>query len=124
MLELENARLITRTPLSAIAQGLKLANEKWMLVLGIETTCDETAAAVIERREDGSGRILSNIVRSQTEEHIPFGGVVPGINCIRPSYVRVGWGRFSNAWVPTSACTSARSVSSASASVVTSIRSL
>ncbi|MDE2331751.1 MAG: tRNA (adenosine(37)-N6)-threonylcarbamoyltransferase complex transferase subunit TsaD [Bradyrhizobium sp.] len=50
-----------------------------MLVLGIETTCDETAAAVIERRADGSGRILSNIVRSQTEEHIPFGGVVPEI---------------------------------------------
>jgi len=66
-------------PLSALAQGLKLANDKWMLVLGIETTCDETAAAVIERREDGSGRILSNIVRSQTEEHIPFGGVVPEI---------------------------------------------
>jgi N6-L-threonylcarbamoyladenine synthase len=79
MLELENARLITRTPLSAIAQGLKLANEKWMLVLGIETTCDETAAAVVERQGDGSGRILSNIVRSQTEEHVRFGGVVPEI---------------------------------------------
>jgi N6-L-threonylcarbamoyladenine synthase len=50
-----------------------------MLVLGIETTCDETAAAVIERRADGSGRILSNIVRSQTEEHVPYGGVVPEI---------------------------------------------
>jgi N6-L-threonylcarbamoyladenine synthase len=49
------------------------------LVLGIETTCDETAAAVVERRSDGSGRILSNIVRSQTEEHAPFGGVVPEI---------------------------------------------
>jgi N6-L-threonylcarbamoyladenine synthase len=49
------------------------------LVLGIETTCDETAAAVVERRADGSGRILSNIVRSQTEEHSPFGGVVPEI---------------------------------------------
>jgi len=60
-------------------QGLKLASDKWMLVLGIETTCDETAAAVIERRADGSGRILSNVVRSQTEEHIPFGGVVPEI---------------------------------------------
>ena len=45
------------------------------LVLGIETTCDETAAAVVERRADGTGRILSNIVRSQTEEHAPFGGV-------------------------------------------------
>ena len=50
-----------------------------MLVLGIETTCDETAAAVIERAPDGSGRILSNIVRSQIEEHARFGGVVPEI---------------------------------------------
>jgi N6-L-threonylcarbamoyladenine synthase len=50
-----------------------------MLVLGIETTCDETAAAVVERHSDGSGQILSNIVRSQIEEHAPFGGVVPEI---------------------------------------------
>src|SRR6201990_3613067 len=50
-----------------------------MLVLGIETTCDETAAAVIERAPDGAGRILSNIVRSQVEEHARFGGVVPEI---------------------------------------------
>jgi N6-L-threonylcarbamoyladenine synthase len=49
------------------------------LVLGIETTCDETAAAVVEREADGTGRILSNIVRSQTDEHAPFGGVVPEI---------------------------------------------
>src|SRR5271154_175062 len=79
MLELENATVITQTPVSAIAQGLKLANDKWTLVLGIETTCDETAAAVVERQGDGSGRILSNIVRSQTEEHTAFGGVVPEI---------------------------------------------
>jgi N6-L-threonylcarbamoyladenine synthase len=50
-----------------------------MLVLGIETTCDETAAAVVERQSDGSGRILSNVVRSQTDEHARFGGVVPEI---------------------------------------------
>jgi N6-L-threonylcarbamoyladenine synthase len=50
-----------------------------MLVLGIETTCDETAAAVIERRQDGSGRILSNVVHSQIKDHAPFGGVVPEI---------------------------------------------
>jgi len=49
------------------------------LVLGIETTCDETAAAVVERHSDGSGQILSNVVRSQTEEHVPYGGVVPEI---------------------------------------------
>jgi N6-L-threonylcarbamoyladenine synthase len=56
-----------------------LDNETRNLVLGIETTCDETAAAVVERLGDGSGRILSNVVRSQTEEHAPFGGVVPEI---------------------------------------------
>jgi N6-L-threonylcarbamoyladenine synthase len=50
-----------------------------MLVLGIETTCDETAAAVVAREPDGAGRILSNIVRSQTEEHARYGGVVPEI---------------------------------------------
>src|ERR1700752_1990784 len=60
-------------------QGITLANDKPMLVLGIETTCDETAAAVVERQGDGSGRILSNIVRSQTDEHARFGGVVPEI---------------------------------------------
>jgi N6-L-threonylcarbamoyladenine synthase len=56
----------------------KLDNAR-TLVLGIETTCDETAAAVIERQGNGSGKILSNIVRSQTEEHAQFGGVVPEI---------------------------------------------
>src|SRR2546430_15796122 len=50
-----------------------------MLVLGIETTCDETAAAVVERPESGRGRILSNIVLSQVAEHAAFGGVVPEI---------------------------------------------
>jgi N6-L-threonylcarbamoyladenine synthase len=50
-----------------------------MLVLGIETTCDETAAAVVQRHDDGRGEILSNIVLSQTDEHAPYGGVVPEI---------------------------------------------
>jgi N6-L-threonylcarbamoyladenine synthase len=50
-----------------------------MVILGIETTCDETAAALVERGEDGSGRILSNIVLSQVAEHAAFGGVVPEI---------------------------------------------
>jgi N6-L-threonylcarbamoyladenine synthase len=68
-----------KTLISPITQGLKLDTEKPILVLGIETTCDETAAAVVERRGDGSGRILSNVVHSQTEEHARFGGVVPEI---------------------------------------------
>ena len=50
-----------------------------MIVLGIETTCDETAAAVVERDQSGRGRILSNVVLSQVNEHAAFGGVVPEI---------------------------------------------
>ena len=50
-----------------------------MIVLGIETTCDETAAALVERNPDGRGRILSNVVLSQISEHAAFGGVVPEI---------------------------------------------
>ncbi|GGA91800.1 tRNA N6-adenosine threonylcarbamoyltransferase [Brucella endophytica] len=50
-----------------------------MRVLGIETSCDETAAAIVERDEAGRGRILSNVVLSQTAEHEPYGGVVPEI---------------------------------------------
>ncbi|MCW5698140.1 MAG: tRNA (adenosine(37)-N6)-threonylcarbamoyltransferase complex transferase subunit TsaD [Bauldia sp.] len=49
------------------------------LVLGIETSCDETAAAVVAHDGDGKGRILSDIVLSQTDEHALFGGVVPEI---------------------------------------------
>ena len=50
-----------------------------MIILGIETTCDETAASVVSRSDDGQGRILSNIVLSQVTEHAKFGGVVPEI---------------------------------------------
>jgi N6-L-threonylcarbamoyladenine synthase len=67
------------TVVTTEAQGHKLDNDTPMLVLGIETTCDETAAAVVARHGDGSGRILSNIVHSQTAEHARFGGVVPEI---------------------------------------------
>ncbi len=50
-----------------------------LVVLGIETSCDETAAAVVERRGEAQGRILSNVVRSQLAEHRAYGGVVPEI---------------------------------------------
>src|SRR3954468_450188 len=50
-----------------------------MVVLGIETTCDETSAAVVERLPDGRGSLLSNVVLSQIAEHAPYGGVVPEI---------------------------------------------
>ncbi len=44
-------------------------------VLGIETSCDETAAAIV----DGDRTILANVVLSQLDEHRPYGGVVPEI---------------------------------------------
>ncbi|HET7714319.1 MAG TPA: tRNA (adenosine(37)-N6)-threonylcarbamoyltransferase complex transferase subunit TsaD [Bauldia sp.] len=50
-----------------------------MKVLGIETSCDETAAAVVVREPDGSGRIASDVILSQVDAHAVFGGVVPEI---------------------------------------------
>ena len=49
-----------------------------MIVLGIETSCDETAAAVVAEGPPGP-RIRSNLVHSQLAEHVPYGGVVPEI---------------------------------------------
>lgn len=49
------------------------------LILGLETSCDETAAAVVQHNSDGTGKILSSVVLSQLDEHAPFGGVVPEI---------------------------------------------
>ncbi len=46
-------------------------------ILGIETSCDETAAAVVRRTSNGVGDLLSNVVLSQLRDHAPFGGVVP-----------------------------------------------
>jgi N6-L-threonylcarbamoyladenine synthase len=48
-------------------------------LLGIESSCDETAAAVIRRFADGRGEILSNVVLSQVADHAPYGGVVPEV---------------------------------------------
>jgi len=53
--------------------------EAVLTVLGLESSCDETAASVIRRDDDGQIELLSNIVASQDEEHRPYGGVVPEI---------------------------------------------
>ncbi len=50
-----------------------------MYILGIESSCDETSAAVVSMNEDGERKILSNIVASQIEIHRLYGGVVPEI---------------------------------------------
>jgi N6-L-threonylcarbamoyladenine synthase len=53
--------------------------KKKLIFLGIETSCDETAASVVQETEGGTGKILSNVVSSQVNEHKEFGGVVPEI---------------------------------------------
>jgi N6-L-threonylcarbamoyladenine synthase len=50
-----------------------------LTVLGVETSCDETAAAVVRRDPDGAVEVLASVVLSQVERHAPFGGVVPEI---------------------------------------------
>ncbi|NCC51758.1 MAG: tRNA (adenosine(37)-N6)-threonylcarbamoyltransferase complex transferase subunit TsaD [Spartobacteria bacterium] len=54
-----------------------------MIVLGIETSCDETSAAVVQSFKDDAGRhrnrVCSNVVYSQIARHKPYGGVVPEI---------------------------------------------
>ena len=50
-----------------------------MIMLGIETSCDETAVAVVCDDPIPENRILSNVILSQHEEHHPYGGIVPEI---------------------------------------------
>lgn len=50
-------------------------NRQHPIVLGIETSCDDTACALL----DGNGTVLSSVVSSQLEAHRPYGGVVPEI---------------------------------------------
>ena len=53
--------------------------KKKLTFLGIETSCDETAAAIVQENSDSTANVLSNIVSSQIKEHKKFGGVVPEI---------------------------------------------
>eukprot|EP01036_Dinobryon_divergens_P003170 gene3170-4169_t len=50
-----------------------------LTVLGLETSCDETAASVVRLTPDGVATVLSSVVHSQIEDHAAFGGVVPEI---------------------------------------------
>jgi len=56
---------------------MKSAGEN--IVLGIETSCDDTAAALVRRRVDGGADILSNAVWTDHDDHAAYGGVVPEI---------------------------------------------
>ena len=50
-----------------------------LTILGIETSCDETAAAVLRLEENGRVTLLADVIRTQLEEHAPYLGVVPEI---------------------------------------------
>ena len=60
------------------------------LILGIESSCDETAASVITENEQGKPIILSNIVSSQVDIHKQFGGVVPEL-AARTHIEKIDW---------------------------------
>ncbi len=60
------------------------------LILGIESSCDETAASLITENEQGFPVILSNIVSSQIEVHKEFGGVVPEL-AARSHIEKIDW---------------------------------
>ena len=60
------------------------------LILGIETSCDETAASIITENEQGNPVVLSNIISSQIEVHKEFGGVVPEL-AARSHIEKIDW---------------------------------
>ncbi len=60
------------------------------LILGIESSCDETAASLITENEQGNPQVLSNIVSSQVEIHKQFGGVVPEL-AARSHIEKIDW---------------------------------
>ena len=60
------------------------------LILGIETSCDETAAALITENDHGNPQVLSNIISSQVEVHREFGGVVPEL-AARSHIEKIDW---------------------------------
>ena len=60
------------------------------LILGIESSCDETAASIISENDQGSPIVLSNIVSSQVDVHKEFGGVVPEL-AARSHIEKIDW---------------------------------
>ena len=60
------------------------------LILGIESSCDETAASLITENEQGIPIVLSNIVSSQVDVHKEFGGVVPEL-AARSHMEKIDW---------------------------------
>ena len=60
------------------------------LILGIESSCDETAASIISENDQGNPIVLSNIISSQVDVHKEFGGVVPEL-AARSHIEKIDW---------------------------------
>ena len=60
------------------------------LILGIESSCDETAASLVTENEEGMPIVLSNIISSQVDIHKEFGGVVPEL-AARSHIEKIDW---------------------------------
>ena len=60
------------------------------LILGIESSCDETAASLVTENEQGTPVVLSNIISSQIDIHKEFGGVVPEL-AARSHIEKIDW---------------------------------
>jgi N6-L-threonylcarbamoyladenine synthase len=74
-----NDRRFVLVKIDPVKGGMQTNTPETLTVLGIETSCDETAAAVVRRDAGRRGAILSNVVRSQLDLHAAYGGVVPEI---------------------------------------------
>lgn len=77
-----------RLPFAALSMSKRVMTEQAMrkavhakgaVILGIETSCDDTAASLVRRRPDGACEILSNVVWTDHGDHQAYGGVVPEI---------------------------------------------
>lgn len=64
---------------SSAARAATPVSARALTVLGIETSCDETAASVVRQFPDGTAQVLSSVVHSQVDDHAAYGGVVPEI---------------------------------------------
>ena len=60
------------------------------IILGIESSCDETAASILSENQHGIPTVLSNIISSQTNVHKEFGGVVPEL-AARSHMEKIDW---------------------------------
>ena len=63
---------------------------KKTIILGIESSCDETAASILTENQHGIPTILSNVISSQVDVHKEFGGVVPEL-AARSHIEKIDW---------------------------------